>query len=186
MTVPQLLIGWLVRVLPPTIHPMVVHFPIALLYVTSLAEGLALITRSSQRDRFLDRASFWLLTLSGMAIVAAGAAGVVSEASVHLTPTTSQMLGAHQRDAVLTGFLALLAWLAQVFTFFKDTRAWSIVGSGRGRVTLVSMVLVWAATFMVSVTGHLGGTMVYQHCLGIPTGQCTPAAAHASPAMPTP
>lgn len=182
---PHLLIAWLARMFPPTIHPMVVHFPIALLYITSLAEFLALITRSARRDRFLDRASFWLLTLSGAAIVAAGAAGVISEQSVHLTPTTAAMLSAHQRDAVLTGLFALMGWLAQAFTFFRDTRAWSILGSGRGRVTFVSMVLVWAATFMVSVTGTVGGSMVYNHCLGIRAPQCRPAASHTTTPSPS-
>ncbi len=98
-----------VRVLPPTIHPMVVHVPIALLYGTAGAEALALVTRSGDRDRFWDRAAFWLLTLSGAALVAAGAAGVISEYSVRLTHTTARLLAAHQRDATLTGLFALLS-----------------------------------------------------------------------------
>lgn len=168
-----------VRVLPPTIHPMVVHFPIALLYVTAGAEALALVTRSAERDRFWDRAAFWLLTLSGAAIVAAGAAGVISEHSVHLTHTTAGLLAAHQRDATLTGLFALLAWGFQLAARFSRTPGrnpggtpWSVLGSGRGRVTGVVLACGIAAAVMVSITGTLGGSMVYQHCLGVPTATC--------------
>ena len=171
-----------VRVLPPTIHPMVVHVPIALLYGTAGAEALALVTRSGDRDRFWDRAAFWLLTLSGAALVAAGAAGVISEYSVRLTHTTARLLAAHQRDATLTGLFALLASGSSSGPGFPRVRVgtrgggipWSVLGSGRGRVTGVVLACGIAAAVMVSITGTLGGSMVYQHCLGVPTATCQP------------
>ncbi len=167
--------------LPPTIHPMVVHFPIALLYLAAGAQGMALVTRSAQHDRFWDRAALWLLTLAGAAIAVAAAAGVISAESVHLTPDTRALLDAHQRDAVLTGLLALASWVLQVSARFPaagrswpDT--WSLLGTGRGRVTGAACIAGVAAAVMVSITGTLGGSMVYRHCLGIPTRTCQTAA----------
>jgi uncharacterized membrane protein len=173
----QGLVKVLAGVLPPDIHPMVVHFPIALLYLTSGAELLALLTGSALRDRFWDRVAFWLLTLSGAAIVAAGAAGVISEQSARFTPTTAALLSAHQRDAVLTGLFALMAWILQLLAQFPrrvpaGLEGWSVLGTRRGRVTWAVLVFGVAATVMVSVTGTLGGSMVYQHCVGVPATSC--------------
>jgi uncharacterized membrane protein len=169
------LVQALARILPPTIHPMVVHFPIALLWVTAIVDLLAVFVRS--RDHFLDRVGFWLLTGSGAAIFFAAAAGVISEQSVHLTTTTAALLSAHQRDAALTGVFALLGWLTQIATRFRaaDPGAWSLFGTGRGRVSPAVALLVIGATVMVSITGTLGGSMVYGHCLGIPTSGCRTA-----------
>jgi uncharacterized membrane protein len=169
------LIHWLTLVLPPTIHPMVVHFPIALLWTTAVVDILAVLVRG--RDHFLDRAGFWLLTGSGASIFVAAAAGVISEQSVHLTPTTAAILSAHQRDAVLTGLFALAGWLVQIATRFRapERGAWSLFGSGRGRVSGLVMLFVIGAAVMVSITGTLGGSMVYDHCLGVPAVACRTA-----------
>lgn len=162
------LIALLTRWLPPTIHPMVVHFPIALLWLTALVDVLAVFGGRGKTDRFLDRAGFWLLTLSGAAIVAAGAAGVISEHAAHPSPATRSLLSAHQRDAVLTGFFALIAWLLQIWTRFKGGGiGWTVPIFAGGRVSLWVLIFVLAATVMVSITGSIGGSMVYDHCLGI-------------------
>lgn len=171
------LVQLLVHVLPPDIHPMVVHFPIALLYLTAGAELLALLTGSALRDRFWDRIAFWLLTLSGAAIVAAGAAGVISEQSARFNATTAQMLSEHQHDAVLTGLFALMAWVFQLIARFPrrplpGPEGWSVLGTRRGRVTWAVFLFGVAATVMVSITGTLGGSMVYHHCVGVPATSC--------------
>ena len=157
---------------PATIHPMIVHFPIVLLYLTLLIDLLAYgakITRSP--DRFFDRASFWTLTLSLFAIVAAAAAGILSEQFVKFTPATAAMLSAHQRDATLTGVFALAAWIVRWLAKFpapaRGPRDWSLFGTGRGRITWLSTALVLAAVVMISITASLGGSMVYNHGVGI-------------------
>lgn len=160
--------------LPPTIHPMLVHFPIALLYLCLFIELLGRLTHP--HDRFYDRVSFWLLILGFLAGVAAAAAGVISEQYVRWTPTTFALLSAHQRDAVLTGVFVLLAIGARLLGRYssgsrsssnRSGSAWSAWGSGRGRPTGLSLLLLIAAVVMISVTGTLGGTMVYHYGVGI-------------------
>jgi uncharacterized membrane protein len=168
----QGLIRVLARILPPTIHPMVVHFPIAFLYATAIIDILALFPQARSSDHFLDRVGFWLLTASGAAIFAAAVAGVISEQSVHLTPATRAILSAHQRDAVLTGLFALGGWIAQISARFRPGRGWTLFDTGRGRVSGLVALLVVAAAVMVSITGTLGGSMVYQHCLGTAATAC--------------
>lgn len=163
------ILRFVVKILPPTIHPMVVHFPIALAYLTLAAEALLWVTPSDTR-RFLSRSAFWLLTAECSAIIVAILAGVVSEQSVHFTPTTSALLSAHQHYAVLTGLCAGIAWLARVFSRMPRGRRaneWSILGTGRGRANLVTTLFVAGAAVFITITGNLGGTMVYGHGVGI-------------------
>ncbi len=156
-------------IFPPTIHPMIVHFPIALLYLTLLIEIIGFLI--PRQDRFFDRAGFWALTLSLLAIVSAAAAGMISEQFVKWTPATLPILYAHQRDAVLTGVFALGAWFVRWFAHFptvgRQQSLWSIWHTGRGRQSLLDTILVIAAVIMVSLTGTLGGSMVYNHGVGV-------------------
>lgn len=157
------------RLFPPTIHPMLVHFPIVMLYLALVSDLLGRLKRSS--DRFFDRASFWLLVLGFLGGVAAAAAGVISEQYVKWTPTTQALLGAHQRDAVLTGLLALLALASRLMARYpyssRGRQQWSVVWTGRGRSSSLATVLLLATVIMVTWTASIGGTMVYQYGVGI-------------------
>ena len=173
------LIRLAVRILPPTIHPMIVHFPIALAYLTVLAEVLLWLAPPDSR-RFLTRAAFWSLTLECIAIIAAMAAGVVSEQSAHFTPATSAILAQHQHFAILTGLCAGIAWLGRVVSPFprSERSEWSILGTGHGRPNVVTTLFVVGAAVFITITGSLGGSMVYDHGVGVhpaalsvPTGQ---------------
>lgn len=152
----------LARRLPATIHPMILHFPIVLLYIAVPLEVLALVWR---QDGFLPRAAFWTLTLACVAIIATMTAGFISEQSVHWTATTSAILSRHQHFAVLTGLCAGAAWLAHVFRRFPDGRRWGLWGRGQGG--LVSAAFVIAAAVFVTLTAHLGGEMVYRYGVGV-------------------
>ena len=56
---------------PATIHPMVVHFTISIIYLAGLAELIAFIWK----DKFFEKAGFILLGLGVLATIAAGVAG---------------------------------------------------------------------------------------------------------------
>jgi uncharacterized membrane protein len=157
---------WLAHLLPATIHPMVVHFPIALLYLTAGIDLLSLAV--PDRDRFLQRAGFWSLTLACVAIIVTMSLGLVSEQSVHWTPAMRAVLSRHQRDAVMTGLSAGAAWLVQVFSRYPAGQpGWSLLGLGRGRCTILSTLLVVLAAVFVTLTAHLGGEMVYHFGAGV-------------------
>ncbi|PSR20153.1 MAG: hypothetical protein C7B45_16280 [Sulfobacillus acidophilus] len=156
-------------IFPPVIHPMLVHFPIVLLYGSVLTGLLGLLWRTP--DRFFDRSSFWLLVLGLIAGIVASAAGVISEQFVKWTPTTIALLSAHQTYAVLTGLFTILALISRIIARYPRTsqsrRAWSLASTGRGRQTLLSMIFSIAAVVMITMGASLGGTMVYQYGVGI-------------------
>jgi uncharacterized membrane protein len=155
------------QLFPPTIHPMVVHFPIALLYLTTLFDFLA-VALPRRRSRTFHQVGLWMLSLALVSLVAAALAGIISEHAAHLTAATRTLLSLHQRDAFLTGLLASGAWVLQVMTRFpspSSKEGWSL--AGRGRVSWAVFALVVGATAMVSITGSLGGAMVYGHGVGV-------------------
>lgn len=157
----------LIRTLPPTIHPMVVHFPIALAYLLILVEGIAILSK----DRWWERAGFGLLTLEIFALLAAMVAGIVSSSAITLNPTTAPLLAAHKRDAVLTGlaFGALWIWRSGLLFPGGSTSSRGVAGliARRRRPGLLSFALLLLGVAMVSITGSLGGNMVYNHGLGV-------------------
>ncbi|MCY0897737.1 MAG: DUF2231 domain-containing protein [Firmicutes bacterium] len=158
-----------VRIFPPVIHPMLVHFPIALLYGSLFTTLLGFFWRTP--DRFFDRASFWLLVLGLIAGIVTSAMGVISEQFVKWTPTTSALLSTHQAYAVLTGLFTMLAIGARLIARYprsrQPDRAWSLNGSGRGRQSVLSFIFLVAAVVMITMTASIGGTMVYQYGVGI-------------------
>lgn len=157
------------RIFPPVIHPMMVHFPIVLLYGSLLTSLLSYFWRVP--DRFFDRASFWLLVLGLIAGVWTAATGVLSESFVKWTPTTLALLGEHQALAVITGVFTVLALASRLVARYprssRISHAWSLNGSGRGRQSGLAFVFLVAAVVMITMTASIGGTMVYQYGVGV-------------------
>ena len=154
---------------PRTLHPEIVHFPIVLLYLALFIQVVGHVT-GSVRQSFVQRSGFWVLTLALPALAAAAAAGVLAEQYVRWTPQTAPLLYAHQRDAAITGVLALAAWTVRILTRGRASvnRRGALGRPVRGRSSLLSDLLLAGAVAMVTATGSLGGAMVYQYGVGTP------------------
>lgn len=156
----------LYHLFPPTIHPMVIHFTIALVYLSALAGFVGLFAR---RDYFYVKAYLLMLGLAIVATIAAGIAGVISESYVNpAVHHVTGLLAVHKRDGELTGVLLVIAFGAQA------------VLQRLRRVSLVAFIFTLGATAMVSVTGFLGGSMVYDHGLGVQAVHTAANAANAA------
>lgn len=168
------MLNFLVSLFPPTIHPMVVHFPIALLFTALLLDALAIW----QKDLVLERAGLLVFLLGFLSLGVAALAGWVSEHYVTLTPVTGAILAAHRRDATLTGILFTLVAILR----FRSRRLWirqsplkQVSLSSPHRVLTAATRRSWNATFimyglglvMLSITGTVGGSLVYNHGLGV-------------------
>jgi uncharacterized membrane protein len=151
--------------LPPDIHPMVVHFPIVFLYITAVVEVTAMVVRDS--ERFWQRVAFLGLTAACFFTVVTMSLGFVSEQSVRFSPAMAVILSRHQHFAILTGLTEGAAWVLQICTRFRRRAGWSILGTGRGRTTWLSAALVVLAAVFVTLTARLGGKMVYDYGAGV-------------------
>jgi uncharacterized membrane protein len=149
------------------IHSMVVHFPIAFLSLAFLVDVLALILRR-RHGRFFDRAGFWAVTLALLGFMVAIMTGKAAEAFLPHTSQVRSVVKRHELDALITAALTAMAWIAQALTRFVDAQsesdyAWSVAKTGRGRVTLLSLLLITAAVVMMIFTASHGGALVHRY-----------------------
>ncbi|WP_067936982.1 DUF2231 domain-containing protein [Alicyclobacillus kakegawensis] len=146
----------LYHLFPSTIHPMVVHLTIAVNYICTLAGVIGLIRR---KDEFWSKAFFYMLILSILSTLAAGLAGVISESYLHHIPhTVSGMFHKHKEYGELTGVLLIVSFVIQTVSIWR-ARAF--------RVSVFAFLFCLVSTILVSLAGHLGGTLVYSYGLGV-------------------
>lgn len=146
---------------PSTIHPMVIHFTIAINIVAAL---IGVIGYFKKKDPFYERMFMWLLVLSILSTLAAGFTGIISESYANVTTTLAPMLETHQRFGELTGIALVIAFVFQ--WYFRRNKK---------QVATLALVFSIIAAILVSITGHIGGTMVYSHGLGIHVSQNQPS-----------
>lgn len=147
----------LFHLFPATIHPMVVHFTIATIFLAGLAGVMSLFYR---RDHFVLISFLIMLILSFLAVAAAGAAGVISESYLpHIPQSVQGMLHQHKQYGEITGVFVTVALIMQAWRLLRR--------KAHTRPSYVAVISILIAVVLVSITGHLGGTMVYSHGLGV-------------------
>jgi uncharacterized membrane protein len=140
----------LIQQLRPLLHPILVHFPIVLLLVSTL----------------FDWAGYWLkrpsLTRTGFYVLVLGAfsAGIAALAGPdHATGDASvpALLAAHQNFAVLTVGLAVALTAWRFLAARGIGGAWALLYLG---ITLVPVAAV-------TLAGYYGGELTYHHGVGV-------------------
>ena len=119
-------------------HPLLIHFPIALLLVAALAELWA-FAGGGGRSAFLRR--FALLT-GALAAILAVASGLIFEES---HDESNPQLQLHRIFGIVAASLAVVALVIDRF----------------GGPPWLRRLLVFAVAAVVGITGHLGGQMVF-------------------------
>lgn len=137
------------------IHPMIVHFPIALLLVGFLAELAGMVLR---RD-FFSQVAFTLIMTGAVGVIAAYLSGERAGGGITEAGTMKMALEAHESSALLTLWLviatALLRAALVVFRKFSGSLRWA------------SLALFLAAVLSIARTGHHGGELVFKHAAGV-------------------
>ncbi|MEN8165325.1 MAG: DUF2231 domain-containing protein [Acidobacteriota bacterium] len=159
----------LARTSLPNLHPLVVHFPIALLVTALFFDLSALISR---KRRWLDHGATLLYCLAGIGGAAAWFSGLRAADAMWSMPGAAQAaLSEHQDLGLYTmaatvglaAFRLFVAWLAR-----KDTR------TPVGLFRLVALFAAFAVVALAGLTADHGGALVYKHGMGVEATAKTP------------
>lgn len=142
------------------LHPMVVHFPIALLLVGFLFASLSIFCKKcnkmecstdSTKPSCIQKTAYWLLALGALSAAAAVTTGFLFTNTPSVGPLV-QLHNTHIMFAVSTMVVALIA--AGIYTYY-------IYKAHTKQVLAIGYTLYVICAVLVAITGHFGGEMVY-------------------------
>lgn len=136
------------------LHPIIVHFPIALIIVGFTAEVVSLFFT---KEKCLSKTGFYLMILGSLAAIAAWSSG-------HLftdEPTQGDILNVfvrHKTGALVTMILIVTGTIFRIWLIVK--------GKENTWMKWISFTFYLLAFIAVSFTGMMGGKMVYDFMIG--------------------
>jgi uncharacterized membrane protein len=149
----------------PSLHVMVIHFPIALLFIAPLFDIGCIVFR---KRVWLDRAA---ATLYVMGTIGAGAAYLTGQRAAaalqDLSPATESALADHENLATLTLITLSVVCLVRLTVSWlaRDDRRINL-----GIFRLVAIPVVLAGLVMLALTADRGGKLVYRYGVGVTPG----------------
>ncbi|MEE4271931.1 MAG: DUF2231 domain-containing protein [Thermoanaerobaculales bacterium] len=147
---------------PIALHPAVVHFPIALLLVSTLFDAACLIFR---RFVWIDRAGSALLILGSAGLGAAFLTGNrAAEKAAPVTGAAQGILAEHEDLALITLGVAGGALLLKLFVTWLGRHDLEV---NIGIFRLLALILSFGAAFLLVLTAYHGGQLVYDHGIGV-------------------
>jgi uncharacterized membrane protein len=140
----------------PGLHPLVVHFPIALILI---ATPLLLAARLLRGDAMASTAAIvgtWNLCLGALAALCALATGLGAVLDLDVNAAARQAISLHMKWAMLSTLAIVLLAI------------WRGAGTAPGsRPSWVFIIVLLAATAALVVTGYRGGQNVYEFGVGV-------------------
>lgn len=140
----------------PSWHPLVVHFPLALILVAAALLLAARLLRSPSLAATAATVGTWNLCLGAVAALFALGTGLAAVMSVDVGDMARQAISLHMRWAMFTSLaLVLLA-------------VWRGAGAAQGsRPSWIFIVVLLAASAALVYTGYRGGKNVYEYSVGV-------------------
>jgi uncharacterized membrane protein len=146
----------------PNLHPMIVHFPLALLSAAVVADVLSFAVR---RWSWLRPASIGLYVLGGASAVVTYVTGRWAAESVRIPTEAEPLFGEYANLGWWTmWFFGLYAVVRLGTQWYEPTRDWPAVQGALCAVALLGLYLPWEA-------GERGAQMVYQYGVGVQAAQ---------------
>jgi uncharacterized membrane protein len=136
------------------LHPLIVHFPIAIITTGFFFEVVSLFFR---REKCLSKTGFYLMVLGSIAAIAGWATG-------HLftdEPTQGEILKVflkHETGALVTMILIIAGTIFRIWLMVKRREDTPL--------KWIAFLFYLLAFMAVTFTGFMGGTMVYNFMIG--------------------
>jgi len=137
------------------LHPMIVHFPIAIIIVGFVAEAASLFFRN---EKCLSKTGLYLLVLGALSAIAAWGSGQLFTTE----PTQGAILEVfekHETGAFITMLLMLAAAAFRIYILYAKKEETSL--------KWVAFSLYLLGVLAVSYTGFMGGTMVFNFMMAL-------------------
>lgn len=133
-----------------SLHPLMVHFPVALLLLAPVMQGVSLIRGGPD---WLSAAAF--CSFAGF-VTAVLASRIFHAEPIDASPQAKQIFRLHEQYA------SFLLWAAGLAVFLKTV---ALILPSRRRMILevLAFSVMMAAAAVVSVTGHLGAQLTHVH-----------------------
>ena len=94
-----------------TLHPKLVHFPIALIFTGLLFEALYLI----KKNEFFEKASRWLFSLGLAGSLAAMVSGLIAEDLISHSDSAHDIMEEHEMWMMITTLVWAISFILMVF-----------------------------------------------------------------------
>lgn len=136
------------------LHPMIVHFPIAVIMIGFIADFLSLFLSKGKQ---LSKTGFYLEILGMLAAIAAFVTGYLG--ILQKGDEAEMLRESHELFATFTLISIILA------TFFRFLLVYH--KKEESPLKYVALGLFFFSFIFVIITGYLGGTLVYNYMLGL-------------------
>lgn len=140
----------------PGWHPIVVHFPLALIVTAAVVLTLSKWVPDERMAATLARVGTFNLCVGAILLLLALGTGLAASIDLQLAGPARQAVAAHVKSAVVTTILTLLAAVWRGAGTDADSRA-----------TSGFLLVLWMATAALTVTGYRGGQNVYRYGIGV-------------------
>lgn len=140
----------------PGLHPLFVHFPIALFTAGVAFDIAAAIMRTSE----LQRTGWWCQLVASVSLIGTVVTGLIAESLVNIPDAARETFEAHEQYAFIAaaGAALLLFWRIASRTALPKGRVVAYLGA-----YLLFVALLWVAAWY-------GGELVYRFGVGVRPG----------------
>jgi len=136
------------------LHPLIVHFPIALLIVGFVADTVYLLYK---KEVCLSKMGFYLMLAGTLGAIAAVLSG--NFFTENMAGTAETIRERHETLANITMYLMIAASVLRIYLVKK--------GKAESKAALGVYILYLIGVILVGYTGMLGGTMVFNYMIGL-------------------
>ncbi|MGE5400943.1 MAG: DUF2231 domain-containing protein [Ignavibacteriales bacterium] len=137
------------------LHPMIVHFPIALLIVGFLFDLISLFSRKE----LFSTVGLYLLILGTLGVIAAFFSGNFAGDGISEAGSLKQALETHE------GAAEIALWLMIAAAVLRIAFVWMKRYSGVYKYVAIGIFLL--GVLAIARTGYYGGELVFKHAAGV-------------------